>query len=422
MKKRCALPKSLIAFLHGFCFAGIVVATLALLIPGWSQSVNAVLRGQAPANSQVTARNVATGAVRRTSAGADGSYSVVGLPPGTYRVDAGPSTEQTVTLTVASTATLDLTAGGGAEVLGTLEEIIVRAKRPIEVKTSQVGSSVSLHQIETTPQITRNFLEFADAVPGMTFQVTSEGKTSIRSGTQSTGATNVYIDGVGQKNYVKTGGISGQAGPNGNGDPGNPFPQHAIGEYKVITSNYKAEYDQISSAAITAQTKSGTNTLHGELFGDYTNESLRAATPSEDAAGGAKVKSANTEYGLAVGGPIIMDAMHYFVTWEHKDFTLPTTVNPDGSLAGIPLATLLPAGVFEQFGPSATPFKENLYFAKVDWEPSDSDRIELSTKLRRETEVQGGSGNVAVSAGFNFKNEDPPLKPRRLHSSDRSGN
>src|SRR2546429_5830805 len=53
--------------------------------------------------------------------------------------------------------------------------------------------------------------------------------------------SNVYVDGVGQKNYVKEGGVSGQFF-----SQGNPFPQLAIGEYKVITSNYKAEYDQIS--------------------------------------------------------------------------------------------------------------------------------------------------------------------------------
>ncbi|HKC15988.1 MAG TPA: TonB-dependent receptor [Steroidobacteraceae bacterium] len=415
MKKRYRNSKKKV---YGSVFATALASTAFVPSIVWSQTADATLRGTAAANSQITAKNIATGATRRTTAGADGTYALAGLPSGTYRVDAGPGTEQTVTLSVASTATLDLGAGG-VEATGTLEEIIVRATRLVEVKTSEIGSTVSLHQIETTPQITRNFLEFADTVPGMVFSVDTRGNTSIQSGAQANSAINVFIDGVGQKNYVKTGGISGQAGPNGNGDPGNPFPQLAIGEYKVITSNYKAEYDQISSAAITAQTKSGTNTLHGELFGDYTNESLRAATPSEDAAGGAKVKSANTEYGLAVGGPIIMDAMHYFVTWEHKDFTLPTTVNPDGSLAGIPLATLLPAGVFEQFGPSATPFKENLYFAKVDWEPSDSDRIELSTKLRRETEVQGGSGNVAVSAGFNFKNEDTRVNLRWQHSSDR---
>ena len=417
MKKRYRNSKKK---LYGSVFATALASTAFVPSIVWAQTADATLRGKAAANSEITAKNVATGATRRTKAGADGTYTLAGLPSGTYRVDAGPGTEQTVTLSVASTATLDLVPGGAeAGPAATLEEVIVRATRLVEVKTSEIGATVSLHQIETTPQITRNFLEFADTVPGMVFSIDKQGNTSIQSGAQANSAINVFIDGVGQKNYVKTGGIAGQAGPNGNGDPGNPFPQLAIGEYKVITSNYKAEYDQISSAAITAQTKSGTNTLHGELFGDYSNETLRAATPSEDAARSTKVKSANTEYGLAVGGPIIMDQMHYFVTWEHKDFTLPTTVNPDGTFANIRLATLLPAGVFSQFGPSKSPFKENLYFGKVDWEPSDRDRIELSTKLRRESEIQGGSGNVAVSAGFNFRNEDTRVNLRWQRSADR---
>ncbi len=405
--------------LYGPAIASALVSAVVLPTAGWAQTADATVKGKAAANSPITAKNVETGATRRTTTGADGNYSLLGLQPGTWRIDAGPGTEQTVTLTVASTATLDLVAGGGEAAGGTLEEVIVRATRLVEVKTSEIGATVSLHQIETTPQITRNFLEFADTVPGMVFSVDAKGNTSIQSGAQANSSINVFIDGVGQKNYVKTGGIAGQSGPNGSGDPGNPFPQLAIGEYKVITSNYKAEYDQISSAAITAQTKSGTNALHGEIFGDYSNESLRSPTPSESAAGGTKVKSANTEYGMAVGGPIIQDVLHYFVTWEHKDFSLPAVVSPDGSLANVPLATLLPAGVYSQFGPSTTPFKEDLYFGKLDWEPSDRDRVELSTKIRRETEIQGGSGNVAVSGGFNFRNDETRLNLRWQHSADR---
>src|SRR6185295_3520105 len=78
-----------------------------------AQSADATLRGKAPADTDVTAKNVATGATRRTHVGSDGSYTLTGLPPGTYRVDAGSGTETTVTVSVASTATLNLGAGAG---------------------------------------------------------------------------------------------------------------------------------------------------------------------------------------------------------------------------------------------------------------------------------------------------------------------
>jgi len=70
-------------------------------------------------------------------------------------------------------------------------------------------------------------------------------------------------------------GLSGQT----DNTQGNPFPQLAIAEYKVITSNYKAEYDQISSAAVTAETRSGTNHFEGQVFGTYTSDHYRPRHP-----------------------------------------------------------------------------------------------------------------------------------------------
>src|SRR5262249_38311259 len=160
-------------------------------------------------------------------------------------------TTETVTLSVASTATLDL---------GQTQTIVVSGTRVVETRTSEIGQIVSLQQIESVPQLTRNFLEFADTVPGVVFSVDQNHHTSIRGGAQNDNSVNVYIDGVGQKGYVRSG-LSGQS----DATQGNPFPQLAIGEYKVITSNYKAEYDQISSAAVTAETRSGTNHFEGEI-------------------------------------------------------------------------------------------------------------------------------------------------------------
>src|SRR5687768_11981926 len=128
---------------------GAAIASV-LASPGitWAQSADATLRGSAPAAADVTVRNVATGATRRTKAGPEGNYVIAGLPPGTYRVDAGPGTETVVTLSVASTATLDLT--GGAEAPSgeePMQEVTVEGRRLAEVRTSEVGATVSQQQI-----------------------------------------------------------------------------------------------------------------------------------------------------------------------------------------------------------------------------------------------------------------------------------
>jgi hypothetical protein len=409
MKTRLSYKKTLLA--------AAIAATLATGagVPSvsWAQSADATLRGKAAANSDVVAKNIATGVTRRTKAAEDGSYTIPGLQPGTYKIDAGPGTETTVTLTVASTATVDLEAGG-AEAVTALGEITVKSKRITETKTSEVGETVSLQQIETVPQVTRNFLEFADTVPGIVFTVDPSGHTSLRGGAQNTSSVNIYIDGVGQKNYVKEGGVSGQFQTQGN-----PFPQLAIGEYKVITSNYKAEFDQVSSAAVVAETKSGTNEFHGEAYGQYTSDHFRSETPSEEAAA-LKTPSKNKEFGAALGGPIIKDLLHFFVTYEGKRYNTPVTVTPGiTNLNGVPIATLLPATAAAQLGPGQLPFNEDQYFGKLDWEPTDSDRFETSAKVRNETQIENIGVAQAASSSIAVKNDDTRITLRWSHAAVR---
>src|SRR5205085_3879510 len=223
--------------------------------------------------------------------------------------------------------------------------------RLAEVRTSEIGTIVSQQQIETVPQLTRNFLEFADTVPGMQFKVDAAGNSSLQGGAQNASSVNVYIDGVGQKNYVKEGGVSGQFFTQGN-----PFPQLAIGEYKVITSNYKAEYDQVSSVAVTALTRSGTNKFEVQGFGTFSNDNWRATSPIERA--NDKIDSETKEYGVSVGGPIIEDRMHFFFTYEAKRYQTPTAVL--GANAPDSVVNALPANALEQLGPASIGFEENL--------------------------------------------------------------
>ncbi len=406
MKTSLHFKKKLLASLITASVVALAVGTPSMSI---AASADATLRGHAAPSAVVTAKEIATGAVRRTKASSDGSYALVGLPPGTYEVDAGPGTAQTVTLSVASTGTLDLTKAPSAANATNLNAVTVSATTLQDVKTSEVGTQVSLRQIDTTPEASRNFLEFADTVPGMVFTRNADGTTSLRSGAQASSAINVYIDGVGQKNYVLPGGVTGQTA-----SQGNPFPQLAIGEYKVITSNYKAEYDQISSAAVVADTKSGTNTFHGDVFGDFTNTTMRAETPSE-AANHKKSPSHEKDYGFDLGGPIIQDMAHFFVAYEGKEFDTPTTVVPGGQTL---YWSQLPASAQAQFGPASLPFKENDWFGKIDFEPTDRDRFEVSGHYRDETSIGGFGGIATASAALNTINTDKRFDIRWDHSTD----
>ena len=226
----------------------------------------------------MTASNTETGFSRRVQTDEQGNYTLAGLPPGTYKVEVtGPDRRDRATRHAAGRPDREPGPGPRGRRRRTSSRCTVTATQLYETRTSEVATYVTPKQIEALPQNSRNFLAFADIVPGVQFVTSADGATSeIRSGAQAANGVNVFIDGVGQKNYVLRGGVSGQTLSRGN-----PFPQLAIGEYKVITSNYKAEFDQLSSAAVVAVTRSGTNEFESEAFYDRTSENWRASDPIE---------------------------------------------------------------------------------------------------------------------------------------------
>lgn len=393
-----------------------LASCLVMSTPVFAQSTGATLRGQvagAAANTEVVATNVATGAVRRTQTSANGTYTLVGLPPGTYTVQAGGAS-QTVTLAVAASSTLNLDTGAPVAAPSgeatNLDTVTVSAPLLRDVRTSEVGNTISQRQIETLPQATRNFLEFADTIPGMQFKINAQGVAELRSGVTNTSSTNLFIDGVSQKSYVERGGIAGQQQ-----SAGNPFPQLAIGEYKVITSNYKAEYGQISGAAITAATRSGTNEFEGEVFYHYTDENMREKLPSEWNKD--KGKSQIKEWGLAVGGPILKDRMHFFFAYENKENIYARSIQPSAEAGNV--GDLLPADLRSYYGAAYLPLEEDLYFGKLSWDLNERDRLELSAQYRDEIQAGNIGGQDTPEHGQQRINKDKRSNLRWQHSGDR---
>ncbi|HEY4530845.1 MAG TPA: TonB-dependent receptor [Luteimonas sp.] len=397
--------------------AGMLLSAPAAL----AQSTSATLRGQVmvdstrAAEATVTATNTATGLTRSVQS-ANGSYSLAGLPPGRYRIDVtadGRSHSQDVVLAVGQTATLDLGVGGVAETAAagdatSIDAVVVTGQSMVEMRTSEIATYVTQRQIEALPQGSRNFLAFADTVPGMQFVTSPNGSESqLRSGAQGSNNINVFIDGVGQKNYVTPGGITGQ-----DDSRGNPFPQSAIGEYKVITSNYKAEYDQISSAAVTAVTRSGSNDFEGSFFWDRTSDGWRSKTPAEEE-GGYKNEEVTEQYGATFGGPIVRDMLHFFLAYEAKDYVVPRDVRPPDQFG----PGLLPPDLAAVYGGYSVPFNQDLYFGKFSLQLGEAHLVELSLRYREEDSISPGDSVSGPDFSTNFTNDETRVDLRYQFSS-----
>src|SRR5204863_5882314 len=99
---------------------------------------------------------------------------------------------------------------------------------------------------------------------------------------------------------------------------GNPFPQNAVQEFRVITQNYSAQYEKASSAVISAVTKSGGNDISGQAFWFYQPNSWVEDLPKNNQFDQVVTNSdyKGNQPGFSIGGPIIKDKLHYFAFYE----------------------------------------------------------------------------------------------------------
>lgn len=368
-----------------------------------------IYEGQAvETGGSVTATEVATGYVSRGRIGDDGGYVLSGLRPGTYRINVttadGQTVEDLITIALGQVATLDLdvapvVTGSTDAASAELDDVIVTGRRIFEVRTSEVATNVSQTQINNLPQISRNFLNFAALAPGV--RVTDgEQERTISAGGQGESAVNLFIDGQNQKSTIIAGGVGGQEDSRGN-----PFPQVAVQEFRVITQNFKAEYEQASSAIITAVTRSGTNELTGDAFITYQD----ADWSSEDFLG-RQVGVERLQYGGSIGGPIIEDRLHFFGAYERKDEIRRFTV----SLNRPAYAPLFGAdtGTFD------APFEEDLFFGKLSWSIDDRQRLDLSATYRTESDIRDFGGTNAYSRAQQVNTDVASVVLRHQYQGD----
>ena len=402
-----------------------VTAALVAPAPVAAQTSTAQLRGQvrdasgAPAaGASVVAVNIGTNQAIRGTTDAAGAYALTGLRPATYDVTItgadGERFTRRIIVSIGQSATLDATLGAptptpategeepAPETAGTGDDIVVTGSRLREVKTSEIATNVTQQQIRTLPQTDRNFLSFAALAPGVRYN-DSETDRGFQSGATGTSQVNVFIDGVSLKNKLREGGVAGQQNSRGN-----PFGQLAVQEFRVLTQNYKAEYEQAGSAIITSVTKSGTNEFHGEAFGQYTDRSLTQKSFIDIRDGNPKPAFERKQYGASLGGPIIKDKLFFFLTYEGNDQDRAFNVNP-GINADAEAVREFQAATGRNLadfrGAFVSPFRQDFYFGKLTLTPDDRQTFDVSFSRREETDIQGFGGNTAFEYAENKINK-----------------
>lgn len=381
----------------------------ASIMPAGADVSAAMIRGQIKLDmpggnggAQVVVTSLERGFSTRTFSRADGSYVLMALKPGRYQLNIlapdGRQARQELTLQVGQVAVVDvaLDAKQGNESV---------ADNAAAGNSAELATYLTPEQMQRLPQVNRNFLNYADLAPGVNVVTDQNGSTRLQSGGQRPDSVNLFIDGVSQKNYVVRGGVAGQ-----DSSRGNVFPESAVAEYKVISQNYKAEFDQVGAAAISVQTKTGGNQFHGEVFYDHTNQDLRAVTPAEQLGGG-KPDTEQAQYGVTLSGPIAKDVAHFFMAYERK-------LNDDYATVAAGDHSALPAQYQALLGNVNRPFEEDLFFGKLDWALNDDNLIEVSFKLRDESEMLGISGQNAQPYALEKGNSEKRLDFKYQYSAE----
>src|SRR3954467_1993229 len=174
---------------------------------------------------------------------------------------------------------------------------------PIDTTSNALGTNLNAMQIETLPT-GRNYSSVAQITPGVsTDAVQSDDKqTPTITVYGSSGAENAfYVDGVNTTNSEY-------------GFQGKELNFEFIEAVEIKTGGYEAEYGRATGGIINVVTKSGSNELHGDVFGYDTSDSLQ--TSSKTVVGSTPSGFTKKDYGADVGGYILKDKLWFFGAYD----------------------------------------------------------------------------------------------------------
>jgi hypothetical protein len=314
-------------------------------IPVLAQTVNVTIQGRvydstgaAIPQATVSAANTATGFSRSTTATSSGDYQITSLPAGDYTVTADKQGFQKS----AKKIHLDIGAEGNVDftlTVGQISEVVTvqDVGEVVEPTRTMVSSVINEQKIENLPVNGREFIDFALLAPGVTIGDTTSGSTDVivEPVTKlSFAGQNIHF------NFIAVDGADDISTASGiqRGTP----PQESVQEFRVINTDYTADYGRATAGIVNIITKSGTNDWHGSLYEYFRNNVMDAR--SILSAPGFNVLRQN-QFGGSIGGPIRKDKTFIFANYEGQRRAESPTYN-SAVLANIAAINQVKATVF----------------------------------------------------------------------------
>jgi hypothetical protein len=322
--------------------------------PAFSQALSGTIVGSVTdesgatvADVTITLTNTGTGFSRTVSTNSNGQYVAATIPTGTYRITAEKTgfrklLRDGLELTAADTATVNLTLPLG-DVKQTVE---VTASAPLlEGQNADVSQLIDNRRIVEMPLNGRTFTSLLLLTPG----AHSGSSANLGNGVSYSmrGSTNYSVNGANAQDNSYL--IDGMVNRNLWLNTLIMVPTiDSIQEFRVMTSNYSAEYGASAGAVTVVQTKSGTNAYHGTAYEFLRNDKLDANTFFNNRVGIAKPGFRRNEFGATAGGPIRKDRTFFFADYQGIRLAQPLTITD--TIPTLAQRTMLVTGNFGALG------------------------------------------------------------------------
>src|SRR5438067_2874766 len=284
--------------------------------------------GAAIPAANVTATEMRTGVQTPTKSDASGHYNLPFLPSGEYQIEAAAAgfrsfVRRGITLASSDHPLIDLRL----EVGQASQTVTVSADAPmLEVANSSISQSITTKEVEDFPLNGRNPMMVAQLAIG----VIATGQPSLVHPFDNGAASAWSIGGT----PSQTAEIMIDGAPNATWDNRAAYapPQDAVQEVKIKAFDTDASYGHTGSGTINEVMKTGTNELHGSLYG-FTQPSWLGANNFFSNRAGIPVQSTKlNQYGVTAGGPVVLPKLYngknklfWFFGFEKLDDSQPNT-------------------------------------------------------------------------------------------------